>query len=264
MKRENMKNSSHNKKRFPAVSNLKTVQKIKLYQQIATQIQELIEQGKLKHGDQLPPERELAEIFQVSRHSVREAFRSLEEKNILRSRMGSGTYVILENEQSVVNFLAKAIQREKGKLADIFQFRRMIEPQIARMAAENASREDINAISKILHYQREAVDDLEEFIELDEAYHLALARATGNKILFRIVERINGILFESRAKFTHSPSRIKHSIKGHEAIINAIRQNDPDMAVQAMYRHLREVEKVVQKKDFLAKGGALILSKHPK
>lgn len=264
MKRENMKNSSHSKKRFPAVSNLKTVQKTKLYQQIATQIQELIEQGKLKHGDQLPPERELAEIFQVSRHSVREAFRSLEEKNILRSRMGSGTYVILENEQSVVDFLAKAIQREKGKLADIFQFRRMIEPQIARMAAENASRKDINAISKILHDQREAVDDLEEFIELDEAYHLALARATGNKILFRIVERINGILSESRAKFTHSPSRIKHSIKGHEAIINAIRQNDPDMAVQAMYRHLREVEKVVQKKDFLAKGGALILSKHPK
>jgi deoxyhypusine synthase len=74
-----MKNSSHNKKRFPAISNLKTVQKTKLYQQIATQIQELIEQGKLKHGDQLPPERELAEIFQVSRHSVREAFRTLEE-----------------------------------------------------------------------------------------------------------------------------------------------------------------------------------------
>ena len=248
MKRKNMKNPSYKKEVFPATSNLKAVRKSKFYQQIAAQIQELIEQGKLKHGDQLPPERELAKVFQVSRHSVREAFRTLEEKNLLRSRVGSGTYVILEDESSVVELLTRAIQREKGKLADIFEFRRMIEPQIARGAAENASKKDISAISKILNYQRDTKGEIEEFIELDKAFHLALARATGNEVLFHIVERINDILSESRAKIIQNPTRMKHSIKGHENILEALRRGDPGMAYHAMHSHLIEVEKVVQRK----------------
>jgi GntR family transcriptional repressor for pyruvate dehydrogenase complex len=240
-----MKGSSNKKEGFPAVSNLKAVQRTKLYQQIATQIQDLIENGKLKHGDQLPPERELADIFQVSRHPVREAIRTLEQKNILHSKVGSGTYVILEDEHSVVDFLARAIQKEKGKLADIFQFRRMIEPQIARMAAENASKKDIETISRILQDQRLATEDLEKFIELDQAFHLALAKATGNYILLSIVERINDILSESRAKYSQSPTRIIHSINGHATILDAISKGAPDLASQAMYQHLEKVENVV-------------------
>jgi GntR family transcriptional repressor for pyruvate dehydrogenase complex len=243
-----MKNPTQYKDVFPATSNLRAVRKTRFYEQIAAQIQELIEQGKLKHGDQLPPERELAKIFRVSRHSVREAFRTLEEKSLLRSRVGSGTYVILEDEPSVVHLLTRAIQKEKGKLADIFQFRRMIEPQIARGAAENASRKDIGAISKILKYQRETKGDIEDFIELDKAFHLALAKATGNEVLYHIVERINDILSESRAKVLQNPTRMKHSLKGHEKILEALLRGDPGKADHAMRNHLLDVERVVQGK----------------
>jgi GntR family transcriptional regulator, transcriptional repressor for pyruvate dehydrogenase complex len=240
-----VKDSLNKKSSFPTLSHLKAVQKTKLYQQIAAQIQDLIENGKLKEGDQLPPERELAEIFQVSRHPVREAIRTLEQKNILHSRVGSGTYVILGNERSVINFLAQAIHKEKGKLADIFQFRRMIEPQIARMAAENASREDIEAIARIVHDQRHATEDLEKFITLDQAFHLALAKATGNDILFSIVERINDILSVSRAKYSQSPTRIEHSLKGHESILETVSMGNPELASQAMYQHIEQVENAV-------------------
>ena len=96
--------------------------------------------------------------------------------------------------------------------------------------------------------QRQAAKNLENFIELDQAYHLALARATGNKVLFSIVDRINDILAESRAKYSHSLVRIKQSIKGHENIFEAILQKDPNLADQAMSHHLIEMEKVVLKK----------------
>lgn len=243
-----MKTPSSKKNGYPAALSLKAVQKTNLYKQIANQIQDLIDQGKLKHGDQLPPERELAEIFKVSRHPVREAIRTLEQKNILRSRVGSGTYVILEDEPSVVEFIAKSIQREKEKLSDIFEFRRMLEPQIAGMAAENASQTDIKTISDILEDQRQATGDFEEFIGLDQAFHLSLAKAAGNSILPRIVERIIDILAESRAKYSQSSSRIKHSISGHQKILDAIRQSNPAKASQAMHSHLIEVEKVVLEK----------------
>jgi GntR family transcriptional repressor for pyruvate dehydrogenase complex len=243
-----MKTSSNKKNDFPAALSLKAVEKTKLYQQIANQIQELINNGKLRHGDQLPPERELAEIFKVSRHPVREAIRTLEQKNILRSRVGSGTYVILEDEPSVVEFIAKSIQREKEKLSDIFEFRRIIEPQIAGMAAENASPNDIKTISDILEDQLQSAGDFEELIGLDQAFHLSLAKATGNAILPRIVERINDILAESRAKYSQSSSRIKHSIKGHQKILDAICKGDKKKANQAMRRHIIEIEKMVIKK----------------
>lgn len=112
------------KKPVKSLTNtLTAVTKTKLHEQIVIQIPALIDKGRLKHGDQLPPERELATIFTVSRHSVREAIRVLEQKNILKSRPGSGTYINLEDESSVVEFLDRAIDREKHTMAEIFQFR---------------------------------------------------------------------------------------------------------------------------------------------
>ena len=93
--------------------NLQPVTKTKFHEQIVAQVRALIEKGGLKHGDQLPAERELASIFKVSRHSVREAIRVLEQQQVVKSRPGSGTFIILENESSVVESLAGAILREK-------------------------------------------------------------------------------------------------------------------------------------------------------
>jgi len=239
-----MKGSTDKKHQFSAAANLKAVYKTKLYQQIATQIRDLIQEGKLKHGDQLPPERELAEIFRVSRHSVREAIRTLEEKNILKSRVGSGTYVILEDESSIVDFFARAIQREKGKLAEIFEFRRMIEPQIARLAAQNATPEQVEKLEEIVRLQRKTSHDLDKSIELDQVFHLTLALATGNEILLRIVERINDILAESRAKVVQSGVRRKRSIDGHNKILEAVHRRDPELSATTMHSHLQEIEEV--------------------
>ena len=120
-------------------SKLKAVPRRRLYQEIVTQIKNLIDNGGLQAGDQLPPERKLAEAFNVSRHSVREAIRSLEREQVLQSRPGSGTFVMVGSSQAIVDYLALAVLKEKDRLAEIFQFREMLEPQISALAAENAT-----------------------------------------------------------------------------------------------------------------------------
>jgi len=225
--------------------NLQAVTKTKLHEQIVNQLQALIKKGRLKHGDQLPPERELASIFKVSRHSVREAIRILEQKKVLKSRPGSGTFIILENESSVIEFLASAIQNEKNTLSEIFQFRELLEPQIAGLAAQNASQMDIFVLEDLLERQQNELKNTIVSKGLDEKFHIALAKATGNSVLLQVVELFDHILLKSRQKHSQSPHRNKLSIKGHKKILSAIKDGDSKAANKLMADHLHTIRELV-------------------
>ena len=205
----------------------------------------MIKDGKLKHGDKLPTERELTGIFKVSRHSVREAIRVLEEQGLVKSRLGSGTYVVLDDEPSLAEYLTKAIDRERGKLAEIFQFRRMIEPQIAALAAENASEADIAELTRLIELQRQALDQPEAAIELDRRFHTALAAAAGSGVLVNIVNRINDILIQSRMAGDQTDVRRGRSLDGHDRIVTAVKASEPEAAAEAMLDHLTVIEQLV-------------------
>jgi GntR family transcriptional repressor for pyruvate dehydrogenase complex len=226
-------------------NTLKAVTKTKLHEQIVIQIQALIDKGRLKHGDQLPPERELAAIFKVSRHSVREAIRILEQKKILKSRPGSGTYIILEDESSVVDILTRAINQEKHTLSEIFQFRELLEPQIAGLAALNATEDDLSILNDILHRQQEEPDDNAASKDLDQDFHRALARATGNSVLLQVVELLDPIFLKSRHAYSQSPQRKRLSVKGHQKILKALRDQDSETARALMAGHLNEIRQLV-------------------
>ncbi len=233
------------KSRDSLSGNLQAVTKTKFHEQIVDQVQALIEKGRLKHGDQLPPERELASIFKVSRHSVREAIRVLEQKKVLKSRPGSGTFIILENESSVVESLASAILREKSTLSEIFQFRELLEPQIAGLAARNADKKDIVILEDLLERQQKELDSTRVAKELDEKFHLALAKATGNSVLLQVVDLFGHILLKSRHANSLSPHRNKLSVKGHKKILNAIKDGDSKAASHSMAGHLQAIRKLV-------------------
>jgi GntR family transcriptional repressor for pyruvate dehydrogenase complex len=224
---------------------LQAVSKTKLHEQIVNQVQVLIQKGNLKHGDQLPPERELASIFKVSRHTLREAIRILEQKKILKSRPGSGTFIITEDESSVVEFLARAIYREKNTLSEIFQFRELLEPQIAGLAAQNATKKDISVLEDILERQKKELGNTIMSKELDEKFHLALAKATGNSVLFQVVALFGHILLKSRHEHSQSPDRNKLSIEGHRKIFNAIKAENSTAANELMAGHLDAIRKLV-------------------
>lgn len=217
----------------------------KLHERIIGQIQILIQNGRLKHGSQLPPERELAKIFKVSRHALREALRILEEKKILKTKIGSGTYVNFEDEASAVSILAQAIHREKNTLSEIFQFRELLEPQIAKLAAEHATVEDICALKTILEQQENHLDNVNESKALDEQFHLALSRATGNAVLFQVIEILNHIVIKSREGHSQDIQRNTLSLEGHRHILDAIQGRDAKTAQELMARHLREIQELV-------------------
>ena len=233
------------RQRDSLTGNLQPVTKTKFHEQIVEQVQALIEKGGLKHGDQLPAERELASIFKVSRHSVREAIRVLEQKRVLKSRPGSGTFIILEDESSVVESLSNAILQEKNALAEIFQFRELLEPQIAGLAARNAHTEDIRLLENILEKQQKEVNDIQASNVLDEKFHLALARATGNSVLLQVVELFGHILLKSRHESSRSLHRNQLSVKGHKKILTAIKKGDSKAAGNLMAGHLQAIRDLV-------------------
>lgn len=225
------------------------IERTSLQKQIVRQIEALIDDGKLRHGDRLPPERKLSEIFKVSRHSVREAIRTLEEKAILKSMPGSGTFVTLEDKSRVLEYIAGVIGKEKKEQQEVFQFRKILEPEIAGLAAENATDKDIRSLSEILENQKSAGEDLEQVKRFDQEFHLCLARATANTILVKIVELLTEIIDKSRVVLLASEERLKLSLQGHLRILDAVASRDPKKAKAAMAWHIDEIEKANARTD---------------
>src|SRR5256884_9256464 len=128
---------------------LRVIKKIRIHEEVVTQIHELIREGRLKAGDQLPSERELADTFQVSRASVREALRALETHGLIISRTGMGNFTADLPVESLVAPLAKLLTKEKNALADIFELRKLIEPQIASTAADRATVKDTDRMERL-------------------------------------------------------------------------------------------------------------------
>jgi GntR family transcriptional repressor for pyruvate dehydrogenase complex len=221
---------------------LKAIRKTRIYEEVISQIHELIREGKFKARDQLPSERELAETFKVSRTSVREALRALEAQGLVVSRTGAGNFVAELPIESLVAPLAAMLIEEKDALADIFEMRKLIEPHIASLAAERATKRDIDRMKKILDKQREAVSRGETGVEADAELHFAIGRATQNQALEKLVSGLMDILSHSREESLQTKDRRKASIESHRKILAAIETHDTKKAREAMLFHIEQVE----------------------
>lgn len=223
---------------------LKAVKKTRVYEDIVTQLKDLIAQGRLKSGDQLPSERELSDTFKVSRASVREALRALESVGLLESRQGEGTYVA-RSVESLFQPLAAAIYQQKDELLQTFETRKLIEPQIASLAAQRATPEEVAEFEAILKVQADDIGGGGSGVEADTRFHLALARATKNRVVLRLIETFVDWLKESRELSLQVEGRPSKSLAGHRQILAAIRSRSPERARKAMLSHLEAIEKNV-------------------
>ncbi len=231
---------------------LKAVIKKRAFEDIVKQIRTLIEKGKLKRGDQLPTERELSETFKVSRATVREAIFSLETMKLVDRRQGDGTYVIASSEEALVQPLAASLFHEKDDLIDIFSLRKIIEPEVAQLASENATPEEIGELEKILKEQETEVTNSENPIQTDTHFHHLLARMAKNRVLERLMLALVDLLGKTRETYLQSEERELKSLRGHQDILTAVKNGNGTAARQAMRKHLEEVESILFKKK---KGG---------
>jgi GntR family transcriptional repressor for pyruvate dehydrogenase complex len=217
----------------------------KTYETLAESIEGMIEAGDLKGGDRLPPERKLAEQFDVSRNTVREAIRILSEKKILISRIGSGTYVA----ESALSILAHSINEtllaQKNRLKDIFELRKILEPQIAALAAKRIKPGTLGELRDAVACQEKELAEGRDGRAADERFHRLMVEAAGNKVLSHVYTKLSCILSESRSDALQSPERHKRSLSLHKDIIDALVQGDEALAARKMKRHMLDVEKTL-------------------
>ncbi len=228
--------------------HVKQISRTRVHEQIVLQIRDLIDKGKLAPGDRLPPERKLCKLFNVSRHSVREALRSLERSRLLNSVPGSGTYVAMSEPEAAGNMIASFLIDKKDMLMEVFQIRRMIEPQMADLAAKNAQKKDIELLEQLMEKNRifltqdEGSINPEEFSRLDKELHHVIAEATKSSIIPKLMNRISDLFSESRHKSSLSQGRMKISAQGHINLIQAIIKKDAKQASRLMEEHINSVE----------------------
>ena len=220
----------------------KPIKKAKVYEEIVAKIKDMVEKGRFKSGDQLPVERELAEVFRVSRSSVREALRSLESQGFIESRQGDGTYIASQPAESIVRPLASVISTEKDDQMELFEMRRMIEPDLAYLAAERATEEEIAMMEKVLALQEEQIARGESATDVDKSFHYIMARAAKNKAILRITDNVMDLLAESREQYLQVEGRPEKSILRHREVLDAIRARDPERAEESMRAHLVDIE----------------------
>jgi GntR family transcriptional repressor for pyruvate dehydrogenase complex len=220
----------------------KVVQTSRLYQQIVQQIEESIDKGELKEGDQLPAERELAQQFGVSRTAVREAVKTLSEKGLVEAYAGRGTFITNGSTNSIRNTLDRMIRN--GPLegtAHLAEMREILEPEIAFLAAKRADQETISAMQESISVMDAARMDPEAFIEGDLDFHLALAEAAGNPLILSLIDSIVGLLREQRMRTYYTEGGPERGQYHHKRILEAIEHRDPQGARDAMRAHLRQV-----------------------
>ena len=221
---------------------IRSVRRRRLYEDIVQQFHSLIRQGVLQHGARLPSERMLAEQFNVSRSSVREAIRSLELQGLVVSRRGSGTFINTEAIESVVALLASTLSAGNETLKEIFEVRHLLEPQIAAVAASRADQDEVRRMADILEEQQQQLEKGETGVDADTAFHFALASATHNSALVKVVSAVEDILRLSRDQNLQEPGRAKRSLASHRQILERVRAADAEGARKAMEYHLTSVE----------------------
>jgi GntR family transcriptional regulator, transcriptional repressor for pyruvate dehydrogenase complex len=224
---------------------LRAIKKTRIHEEVFSQIRELIKDGRLKARDQLPSERELAETFKVSRTSVREALRALESQGMIVSRTGMGNFVVDMPVESLVGPLARLLIDEKKALADVFEMRKLIEPHIAALAAQRATRNDVAQLKRIVAKQIEAVSCGTTGVEADAEFHFTIGRATRNQALQKLVSGLMELLSRSREDSLQTEVRRNRSVDAHRRIIAAIERHDKNRARGEMLRHIEQVEESV-------------------
>ncbi len=206
-----------------------------LVEQTAKQILEMI-QNKYPTGSKLPTERELQEVTGAGRNSIREALKILASRNIVEIRQGSGTFV--SNKKGVSDDpLGFSLISDRVKLTkDLLQVRVIIEPQIAELAAQNATSEDIENLEKVLVKMESLMKDKKDYSSLDNDFHISIAKCTHNIVMENLIPVISSgvTVFAKEVEETE----FEKTLISHRLIFEYIKDHKPIEAKNQMEYHL--------------------------
>ena len=214
------------------------------FEEALDQIAELITAGDLEVGDRLPPEREMAAQLDISRPTLREALKVLSQAGIIEVRSRSGGTVVRSDliPREVISGRSDVVVEAVG---DVLEVRRVIETSIARIASVRASEQDFRAMRATIDLQRAAShDDVAYHLQLDERFHLLMARATGNPMFVELVRTIFGRLAIARDMTPRTAGDTALEVDIHARTLSALESRDPVVIDAAMDEHLSYLETI--------------------
>jgi GntR family transcriptional repressor for pyruvate dehydrogenase complex len=224
---------------------IEPIRRVKLYEEVAARIRDLIADGELRPGQTLPSERKLAEQFKVGRAVIREAIRQLEVSGLVESRHGGGNYIREVTVEHLVAPIASVLNGMSHLREELMDARLFFEPQIARAAAARATPEDLRLLEDVIRRQEEHAANGRSGAEEDAEFHDLLARATHNTVVERVMEVIDNLLEDSQARLFRSVQRSRISLEGNRRILEAVRSHDQEAAQKAMVEHLEDIARLL-------------------
>ncbi|MPM70814.1 HTH-type transcriptional regulator LutR [bioreactor metagenome] len=228
---------------FNSISNKK------VYEEVIEQIQKNIIDGDLKKGDRLPSERELSELMNISRTSIREALRVLESMGVVESIHGEGNFICSNTEKSLLQPLSMMFKLNNGKYQDIFELRKVLEVENARLAAIRATDMDCRellTIVKEMEAESKGENRNEILVELDKRFHNKVASMSKNCLIESLFNTAS-MLFErfiedARYEIIQNDMADKFLLSQHYEICNGIIKKNEEKALKAMEAHMRYIE----------------------
>lgn len=199
--------------------------------------------GKLTPGDKLPSEREMAQRFQVSRPTVREALRALSVLGVIEVRHGGGAFVSALNAADLLGPLNFFLSLSEVSVTKLYEARRLVEGEICAQAAKLATDANLAHLEALIDEQMGQVSYAEEYLRLDSQFHQYLGEISGNPFLARASQSLNVLGIEFRRKAANTKETPGRSIDNHRDILKALRAKDPEAARQAMVAHMDQVMK---------------------
>jgi GntR family transcriptional regulator, transcriptional repressor for pyruvate dehydrogenase complex len=219
---------------------------LRLYGAVAHDLSQAIAGGRYAPGDFLPTEQALATEYGASRNVVREALRLLGARGMIEVLHGRGSRVLPRHRWQLLDQLVHVMQDDARVPQDLLELRRILEVEIAGLAAERATAERCDAMEAAIDQMRAAADRPEVCIEHDMQFHWLLAEAARNVLLPMVLGPVGQLLRASRLATIHNPGTIDRSEAAHREILTRVRARDVAGARAAMRRHLMQVEGEIQ------------------
>lgn len=209
-----------------------------------------IVEGRLKTGDQLPNERALAIQYGVSRVPLREALSSLRQMGIIVTKHGIGTFINDVNATFLMNHLNSYLFLQEKPVIEVLQLRRLIEVESARLAAINATEEDLEKLRIAEIYARDELFKFREGLDnsfgaADLDFHRTIAESSHNSLFVQFIESIHETLHIHQVLSQKEPQPIDDVAKYHRKVVEAIQEKSPDKAAQMMLNHINRIEELV-------------------
>tara|TARA_R110002096_G_scaffold255409_3_gene448694 strand:- start:11 stop:715 length:705 start_codon:yes stop_codon:yes gene_type:complete len=213
-----------------------------IQKKIISKIRDLINLKNLEPGDKLPSERMLSEKFEVSRGNVREAIQKLEFYGLLKSIPQSGTFVANIGVIAMNGMIDDILRLEEPEFKSLVETRILLELKTVRLASTRRTDADLEMLEQALHAYRDKVLNGEDAVQEDLLFHLAIAKASGNSTMNNFMLIIIPEIITNFQKYHVCDAGLsKRGITDHQAIFDAIKSQDPQLAKQKMKDHFKEL-----------------------